>query len=273
MPWLQKRDDVRLARSVNVATERHPYREVWVATDRVLLMVALHGPSERTGREIYEALAQTLDTVPPPLPIDASVLAPLQPWLAAARAAPPDPTPSWQYRLHQAAVARIDGADRPCHAAFADALAPDALANPTPIVAAAFHCATALDDPEIAEAALVHLDKLEPGAAMQHAYRLINADQPAAAIAVLDRVVLPDGADAQVARELADMRLAALMLLRRWDEVEAIATDDAASPRARAVAGGNLIVAGRAEVGWEVLEVVCGKVAEEDREPCAERGL
>lgn len=262
---LLRDDDVTEAIRIRVRTSRGAaYTEHWVATERRLLISFLSGSQLDPG-EAPAALLALLGELPgardePPQ------LEALAPWMDAVRAASAriSPTSSWQYRLQQASDGIDAGRPEPCTAAFADVLVDGAVPDPAPYAVAAFRCAAARGEPSLARAAMGRLDELEPGPAVFLSWHLIDAGQPGQALAILDRVAEP--ADRA---ELDQARLVALVHLRRWPEVVALASEGEAPPQARAHAASALFLAGRRAQGRAILAEVCPQLPEDDRRQCA----
>ncbi len=179
---LERRDDVTdtlwLRLDTDTVTVRG-YNEYWVATEHVLLVATKVG-YKRKRKEVEAELALALDALP-------SVPKPHQEperpaWLTAA--APPEPGPSWEYRLQLAARQFKAGHEAPCEWAFGDVRRGDIQPGDDLAVAAVICMATVND----AAGILAHVDQAlahEPRMAPYVARSLLTTGQNKRAQAIL----------------------------------------------------------------------------------------
>ncbi|MBX2801867.1 MAG: hypothetical protein KTR31_29580 [Myxococcales bacterium] len=269
---LAKRDDVATTMMLQARTDRHPYQELWFATDRVLGVVGVYGPGEATPSQLQAAAAGMLEALPPSDPPGRASLAPLRDWLDGVDAATPQvaATASWQYRTYLAAQDIQRGVTAPCATRFADVLAPDAVPDPVPFAQAAFRCAATRDERGTLAQAARWLDTLDPIMATYHAWTLVQERRFEQALTWLDRTAPSTEEEADA---VADAQLSALLGLGRLRAAEAVLATGHGSSSVRARAAGFLFELGRRSVATGVLSEVCPTLRGEDRKLCRDNGF
>jgi hypothetical protein len=231
----------------------------------VLVVAGLTDPASNAAAigAVLDGLVDRLSGLALPRPVAFDRLAP---WADAVRARRPAPAvTSGEWRLGAAALAWAQGADAPCGPAFADALAPGAVPDPTPWARDAYRCAALTADLSTASAAAALQPTLDPDVAAVHARALLDANRAADALAIVARAA-PTG-DADVREALGVERVRALADLRRWDEVVTVARASD-RPYVAVQAAVDLWNSGRTRPAVELLAGACPSL-DPKPEPCA----
>jgi hypothetical protein len=257
-------EDPRLVRTLRVRVNHPgpvPYREHWLATDRLLVVLAAleHTPALRHPNEVLVELLQQLPDREPAATLPAEPA--LAGWLQQVRAVKPSvlprPAPGWL--LADAARSWKEGERAPCSRTFADVLVSDspAAAGLEPWTRAAYLCAVGVQDLAVAERAAARLPSLEPLPAARHAWMLLEEERVEAALAVLDRADRAE-LDADETRALVDARLAALGRTGSWEAMAKLARQGG-SPELRLQVAEALEQVGRGREAREIRGLACAE--------------
>lgn len=184
------------------------YHEVWAATDDVAVMATVYGLRPSRKRAI-RALEEMLHDLPPLSdgPLDPE---PLAGWMAEVEASRAllAATSSWDYRLHQVqrALRHEPELNGLCRRSFSRSLRSGAVPDPEPFAAAAWACAMAVGEPELAEATWDRFRHVAGHVALWVARPIADAGDGSLALAVLDRVPADDPLMSEIRALRAEIR-------------------------------------------------------------------
>ena len=260
-------EGVRASFEMRVPASPRPYREVWVANEKVSVGLVATGKG-LPDKAVAAALQSVLDGLSTSAK-EVLELAPLDAWLTrvkARREALPTTT-SWDYRTHAVAYAISRGPVEAtvCRDAFGEVLVEGAVPDPAPYAEAAFMCAVAREDFELAARARPHLTQVSGVIAAYHARGLEERRRHREALAVLELVPEDDPE-----RNMVDhIRLGVLVSLRRWSEAAALAlANPSIPPQTRAWAASEMFRAGHRTEARKILIRTCPQLEPAERAKC-----
>ncbi|MEN0061038.1 MAG: hypothetical protein AAGA48_02755 [Myxococcota bacterium] len=244
-----------------------PYTEAWIATPRRLFAVMASGPRP-SPRALFDAVRPMINAMSPRRGAELG-LSSLEAWIAAVRQVDDAATrePSWQYRMHEAARLLESGDELGCSKVFGERLVPGTVIDHECHARAAFQCAAAPGDLDLALQAVAQLEVAPANAALTLASQSLEADRPRDARRFLDKIE----ENPTLALDIATQRLGVAVALRRWREVEELLRRNPILPgAARAAAGAALFERGRRSRGLEVVRAACPDLAGAERRQCVE---
>lgn len=235
------------------------YRELWVRRGTALLGAFWDGYVSRG--EILESLTTLAEHLP-----DARDTGPLEArrWMAAGSTRGVVDAPlSWTFSLDRALADAMADRFPAClgHVDEALAAAPDAEARRQSL-ALAYACAAFGSDLARADGLVAEGDARsfqDPRVKLAHAWLRLQVGRYEQTLALLDGLAPLDAATARYASEI---RLGALLGLRRWKEATALAVTGAGTPELRMSLAGTLFQQGRLDSMAAVLSATCSEITD-----------